>query len=271
VREEIRATHREWVGEDWLKVEQRADAIQGNLARRSLICRAGAMPAYRAAPAEAIERLWVRGAAAPEQGIGDVRGPKPLAMRLRGGAVIHIAEPTAKLMLAAVARHWPKAISFDQLLATMRDELQLGEGYAAGGTSERAVLRDALRAAYVTTLVDLHAGEPAWSAFVPAVSAKPRATALARLQAREMKPVANLLHFGMTSLNTVDRFLLAHANGERDRAAMAAVLRAAMARRLLPDPTSQPNEAYAAGLNGPMEQSVEASVQKLAANALFEG
>jgi hypothetical protein len=268
--EDLALAHPEWREHAWLDLEQHADYVQGNELRRSVICRAGSLPPSRQPPAEAVERLSARSAALPAVNELNLRSPQALPLRMRDGAVIQIAEPIAKYALAALARAWPGALTFEQLLAALRRDFQLGDGFAVEGSAERAALRQTLNAAYGAALVDLLAHPPA-TKFVPQATDKPLATPLARLQAREMKPVTNRLHQTVAGLTKVDRLVLAHLNGARDRAALANVLRAAVGRKLLADPAAQPNEAHEAGATGSMEQSVEAALAKLAGNAVLVG
>lgn len=269
VVDELKAANR-WGPADWLRWEQAADFIQGNFVRRSVVARASAVPADRVAPADAIERLFARSSAVPQGAVGDLRGQEPLPLRLRDGSVIQIAEPLAKLTLAAIARAWPATTGFDRILDVLRNDYQLGAGFASPDTNERAALRQVLTAAYTAGLIDLHADEAAWGTYTPQPPERPLATPLARFQAREFPVATNLLHYSVPSLNTVDRLILAHANGERDRAAFAAVLRAALSRGLIPDPNQDPNAAYNAGWADSAEASADVAVQKLAANGFFQ-
>src|SRR5206468_1620467 len=140
------------VAQDWRKVEQWVDCVQGGISRRSLICRGG-RPLSRNPLPPAIERLYLRPLAVP-----------------------------------------------------------------------------AVNQGYLTALIDLHEWPPR---FVPFVSEKPKATPLARFQARESTTATNAMNFVVQGLNRFDRVVLSHLNGARDRAAVLAVLRAAIGRGIL--------------------------------------
>jgi hypothetical protein len=99
------------------------------------------------------------------------------------------------------------------------------------------------------------------------IAEKPKATALARYQAREGTSVTNALHFLAVNLTKVQRLVLAHLNGARDRAALVAVLRNAIAKGVLPDPGSE--GGCEAGFVGSLEESVEGALARLAADAFL--
>ena len=119
---------------------------------------------------------------------------------------------------------------------------------------------------YMMMMLDLHVAPPA---YVPVAGEKPKATALARFQARESKSAANVLHTLVQNLNKTERLVLAHLNGTRDRAALVGVLKAAITKGILPDPAKSPAAAVEAGLSGPLEQALEKALSRVAAEAFL--
>ena len=248
------------LAQDWMKLEQYIDFVQGAFVRRSLLCRAGRQVFQFPRP-EVIERLILRALALPAVTQGDVRSNEPIPFRVSDGKTVDISDPLVKTTLAALARGWPRALSFEEMLAVIRSDLQFGGQFALPGSQEReAILHTALNL-YGLNMVDLH--EHA-AVFVPVASEKPKATALARYQARESKMVASLHHALVTTLSKTDRLVLAHLNGARDRGALMAVLRTAIGKGILPDPAKDPEAAAEAGLQGPLENVLEQSLGKLA-------
>ena len=75
--------------------------------------------------------------------------------------------------------------------------------------------------------------------------------------------------FLILNLSKVDRLVLAHLNGARDRNALIAVLKAAIAKGILPDSAKDQQAAYEAGLNGSLEKVIEQSLSKLAADGFL--
>ena len=248
------------LAQDWVKLEQYLDFIQGTFIRRSLVCRAD-KPIYRSMLPEVVERLSLRTLALPAVAQGDVRSNAPIPFRIADGKTLDITDPLVKTTLVALSRGWPRALSFEEMLVRMRTDLQFGEQFARPGSQERnAIVHTALNL-YGMNMVDLH--EHA-AVFMPVPTEKPKATPLARFQARESKAVASLRHQLVTTLSKADRLVLAHLNGARDRGALVAVLRAAIGKGILPDPAKDPQAAAEVGLQGPLETALEHSLAKLA-------
>ena len=125
---------------------------------------------------------------------------------------------------------------------------------------------NAMDACYAATLIELHE-HPADC--VQVAGEKPQATALARFQARESKSVTNVHHVLILTLSKVDRLVLAHLNGARDRSALVAVLKAAIAKGVLPDSANDPQAAAEVGLHGSLENVIEQSLSKLAGDGFL--
>ena len=111
---------------------------------------------------------------------------------------------------ACSARHFPEALPVRDLRRT------LGAGAA---DAERAVW-----AAVDADLVALHVRAPAYAA---SAGERPRASALARLQAEQAIDVTSLRHENVRMEEPAARLLLALLDGTRDRAALRADLAAA--------------------------------------------
>jgi hypothetical protein len=255
------------LAEDWLTRERYVDAVHGALARRSVICRAG-KPVARTPQPKAIEQLQLRALAVPVVNRGEIQSAAPLPFRMLDGTTLQVADPAVKTLLVSLARAWPGAISFDDLLQVIRATLQLGQQFAAPGSAERQSVLQAALACFSAGLIDLHQRAPF---YLPVANERPTATPLARYQARESRSVTNVLHVLVTSLNKVDRVVLSHLNGSRDRAALATVLKAAVTRGVLPDPDADPRAAADAGWHGDVAAMVEQSLAKLTGNALLVG
>jgi cyclopropane fatty-acyl-phospholipid synthase-like methyltransferase len=261
------AVERPELAADWRKLEQWVDYVLGAVARRSLICRAGRSVA-RSPQIQAVEGLHARALAVPAVGQADLNSSALMPFRLPDGGVLQIGEPMIKAVLISLARAWPGAVSFEALLQIMRSTLPIGGQFAAPGNMERAMVLQALSACYVTSLIELHDRPPE---FVTIATEKPKATPLARFQVRESKAATNAMHYLVPGLNKLDRVVLTHLNGTRDRAALMAVLKAAIAKGVLPDPKKDRAAASEAGFGTgvELEAVLEQSLAKLAAAALL--
>ena len=253
------------LGENLAALEQAIDLAQGTFIRRSLICRTGqtVSPLPRA---DGLERLLIRGQILPAMTQGDVRSTEPMPFRLADGKVIEIADPAAKIILVSLAHALPRAMSFEDMLNIARVNLQLGDQFSLPGSPDREAMLNVALNCYMMMMLDLHVAPPA---YVPVAGEKPKATALARFQARESKSAANVLHTLVQNLNKTERLVLAHLNGTRDRAALVGVLKAAITKGILPDPAKSPAAAVEAGLSGPLEQALEKALSRVAAEAFL--
>ena len=251
--------------ENWVTLEQSLDYVQGGFARRSLLCHAE-KPVSRVPHTGVIERLHARCRILPAVKQANIRSNEPMPFQFPDGVVVNINDVFVKTILVALARAWPQTMSFDEMVRVIRVDLQYGENFAATGSDERVTLMNATDACYAATLIDLHE-HPA--VYVQTASEKPQASALARFQARESKTVTNVHHILILNLSKVDRLVLAHLNGARDRNALIAVLKAAIAKGILPDSAKDQQAAYEAGLNGSLEKVIEQSLSKLAADGFL--
>jgi SAM-dependent methyltransferase len=178
--------------DDPVEREQYLDFFKGRLFRQTLLCHADA---DHGEP----DPLRVQGmlAASPAQPDGDpdagrvtFRGPK--------GASLTTDEPTAKAAMLALGEAWPDAVPVTDL----------GRGEA---------LYELLLQAYAANLVQLHVWTPS---LATTPSERPRASALARLQAAEGTRITNLRHATLEVTDDLGRHLIRLLDGTRDRTAL---------------------------------------------------
>jgi SAM-dependent methyltransferase len=127
-------------------------------------------------------------------------------------------DPLVAPLVRVLARHFPEALAVADLRRT------LGAG---AGDVERA-----LWAAVDADLVALHVEAPAYTEYC---GPRPRASALARLQARDAIDVTSLRHENVRMEEPAARRLLTLLDGTRDRAALRAELAADGGPELEPD------------------------------------
>jgi SAM-dependent methyltransferase len=173
-----------------LEREQYLDFFKGRMFRQSLLCHAGAEPSE---PAAAVVRGMLAASparAAGEAGAGRVefRGPR--------GATLTTDHEGVKDALTRLGDAWPEALP----VAALADGVE-----------------EALLQAYAANLVQLHVWAPP---LATARSARPRASALARLQASEGTRVTTLRHTSVDVPDELGRRLIVLLDGTRDRAAL---------------------------------------------------
>jgi SAM-dependent methyltransferase len=187
--------------------EQYLDFVVNRMFRQTLLCHQDLVLRRTVGP-EALAGTWL---AAPLV-VEEPAGPGgPALFRGPGGAHAQPRSDTFATALQAIGDAWPAAVAYDALLA-------------AAPQDERAALADALLEAHAAALVDVHHLPPA-----PAVRAgeRPRAGELARRQAAAGAPlVTTLRHSSVRIDDPLAAHLLTLLDGTRDRAALAAAVRA---------------------------------------------
>jgi SAM-dependent methyltransferase len=142
-------------------------------------------------------------------------------LRLRAASAepqVEHAHPLVVSLVRVLARHFPEALAASDLQRAL----------AVDG----AELERALWSAVDADLVALHAHAPVYAA---GAGERPRASALARLQAERSIDVTSLRHENVRMEEPAARLLLGLLDGTRDRAALRADLAAAGGPELPPD------------------------------------
>lgn len=190
--------------------EQLLDLLTERAFRQSLVCHADC------AASSQLDVTAVRGAYVvsaferqAETGAGSdaVGYVAPSGMRLRGD------DPVLAGALDSLQRAWPGGMWFDQLLPV--------DAVAEIRQSQADTLATTLLAAFVERAVELRSVALPLAA---SVEESPRASPLARLQARRAEVVTNLRH-DIVRLAPPARELLPYLDGTRDRRALADLCR----------------------------------------------
>ncbi len=131
---------------------------------------------------------------------------------------IRTSQPFGKAVLLALARSAPAYLAFEEI-----ERRALAIAGTDGGAPPEDLAENLLRAG-LSNLVRFKRRSPAFARRAPE---RPLATALARIQAAEDEWVASLLH-QLVKPSDLERFLLRRCDGTRDRAALAALVVAAV-------------------------------------------
>ena len=158
------------------------------------------------------------------------------------GSTLTTDHPLVIDALERAASAWPAAVWVRDLLGP------------EAGDAERGALCDALLRSYAANLVALHVHPPA---LTTTPGDTPRTSALVRHQARGGEVVTNLRHTSVRIEDELGRRLVTLLDGTRDRAALAAELRAALLERGEPVPDD-------------LAEGLERSLKGLARLALLE-
>ena len=214
--EEVRDTL-QGVSDDVVALEQYLDFLNNRPFRRTVLCHAERDVPRRPAP-EALWKLHVTGLAAPVSESPDLSGEGTEEFRAEA-TVISTNQPFTKTLLADLYQSWPRAVPVQSVLFRLQQQLYNEP------TKRAEFLRTAPSQLYETLLrfwlshvVALHVCPPA---FTLEPGERPRATPLARYQARtNSKRFFNLRHQPVP-LEGLDQLLVGMLDGTRDREQLA--------------------------------------------------
>jgi len=207
------------VATDAIRMEQYMDFLRNRMFRQTLLVHQGAA-IRRNLDGLALKGLLVTSSIRPES-------PEPV---LAEGAseVFHTASETkhtitdalTKSALVQLAQRWPRGLPFEELAALSHASLRQGAGVArvALSTEDLRSFGDRMLHAYAARVAELRVAEPR---LVAAVSARPVASPLARLQAERGTAVTNLRHEPVV-LPDLPRRMLPLLDGTRDIDALVA-------------------------------------------------
>ena len=191
---------------DRIEREQYVDFLTNRTFRRTLFCSADRAVAREASPAR-LRRLFVSSSVKPVSEHPLLANGVTESFRGENGQTFSSTHSLAKTTFVALAAVWPRALSFDELLAkTGADEVALA---------------DLLGSLHASGVVDLHATSPRCT---EVVGRFPRVTELARRQAAAGLLVTNQRNRVLKLDDPIARFLVRNLDGTRDRAALVRLL-----------------------------------------------
>jgi SAM-dependent methyltransferase len=200
---------------DLLQLEQYIDFLGGRMFRRTLLVHRE-VEVGRTTPASHLGQLQMSAMARPMQdGPFAVCSTEPVRFQNDESEAIVTDEPPLKAAFMELLSRWPASLSWDELWRGC--QARLAEGGIATGEGTRAALGQAMLRLFWSNLVALHAGP---LPFTTAVSERPTASRLARLQASAGVPICSRRH-RTVSLAPFDEALLTLLDGTRDKMAIA--------------------------------------------------
>lgn len=208
------------MAQDIIEMEQYMDFLRNRMFRQTLLCHDD-VTIQRTLMPERVRGLYIGSRARPVAAHPDIHTVSVGQFRSPDGATLSTDHPVSKAGLLYLARIWPRAVSFEDLLSTARSRLG---GDAEPETIPVSLAEDAtllganlLRAyGYSTQLVELHVHVPP---IVSEVIERPIASPVARFQAQDSTTVANLWH-NRVHLDPLQRHLLLLLDGAHDRIAL---------------------------------------------------
>jgi SAM-dependent methyltransferase len=202
--------------DDVVEREQLLDFLKQRMFRQTLLCRASATVDHTARP----ERLATLAAAGAITSAVDVQSGRVTFTSVGGGSLT-TDHPLLISALTTIGAHWPGAVWIADLAEEAGDGDVDASGDVEGDRGEPAdalaVLGEALLPCFAANLLRLHAVLPGLTITPPQ---RPRASPLARRQARERQLMTTLRHTSIQLEDDLGWRLVALLDGTRDRAAL---------------------------------------------------
>jgi methyltransferase-like protein len=248
-------------GASRLAIEQYKDFFSGRPFRRSILIKAPAAAGIeRGASPERMHPLHV----ASKLNFDPSQSDAQVSVYTDGrGRAITARDPAVRLALARLAEHYPETLTLQQLTAT--DVEGAAPARAEAETRVCGALFALLAADQaIVSALPRHVGR--------AATERPRAWALARIEAAARQPWVTSLQHDAVPLQPVHAVLLAHLDGSNDRQSLRArlveALRSGEVR--LPEPQSDQGPIDDARLATIAAHHVEETLSYLAEHALLE-
>jgi methyltransferase-like protein len=230
-------------------MEQYMDFLRNRMFRQTLLCHDSVALDYVLRP-EAAQRMWIGSAAKPVSQQSDMQSDAPEQFSTgdpRHGTLT-TRDPLMKAAMTHLSQIWPESKAFDDLLAAA------AQGQAIAAEQSRQLATRLLHC-YTRGLVEFSLSPPR---FVARVSDRPLASPYARRRAQEGPKVVNM-RLESTVLTEPARLVLQHLDGQHDRAALIALVRAWVDEKTSSDTPVQ------------AEQYVDQLLQSFARGALLVG
>jgi len=212
------------VAPNLIQMEQYLDFLRNRTFRQTLIVHEHHRPNYALHP-EKMSAFHLASPLKPQSATPDLVTTKPETFTGLNEMSLTTTDPIVKAAFVCLSKVWPRAVPFNELLTQARARLAAESNAPPQPATddERFVLGKAVLTAYAggtNNLIELWLRPPAFST---AVSDRPLASPLARLQAAS-GPVVSTLRHQVVTLSEFDRQLLPYLDGSRTRSAMLKAL-----------------------------------------------
>jgi SAM-dependent methyltransferase len=185
--------------------EQYLDFFRARAFRQTLLCHAGRKVSRPPSP-ESVFPLLVASTARPSNPKATVTTRQPVEFKAGNNSVIATEHPLVKAALMHLGARWPERIPFQALL----DHAASATGESA--SENRLPFAKVILATHAIGFVELHTFA---GGFTTAVSTKPCASSLARLQAPESAMIPTLRHTTLHLGDELSRKLVPLLDGTR--------------------------------------------------------
>ena len=224
--------------------------------RQTLLCREDASPTREPDP-EVLRSLYVGASTRPKSEGSDIASDEPVSFVSEKDGEVATPHPLSKAAFLELGAIWPRWVRVSDLLAAARARLSAAGGRLATAEDETRLLRF-LFGSFGANVTHLRSTP---CPFVTEISGRPRASALARLQARALTAVTNLRHESVRLEDPLAITFLELLDGTRDRTTIASEMAAALREK---DPVT-------AALASDVEKGIALNFDRVSRLALLEG
>jgi methyltransferase-like protein/2-polyprenyl-3-methyl-5-hydroxy-6-metoxy-1,4-benzoquinol methylase len=252
------------VARDTISLEQYMDLLCNRSGHRSLFCRQDMRRAYQWTP-ERLQTIRLAGQLQPVAGSIGLENDEPARFATADGRVLGTALPAAKVALELLAEAWPRSIAFEALLETVSERMKSAAHAEPFDQTQRDELGRTIIECVVNGFLEIHSDV---DRFTVAVSDRPQVGRWTLAEAEATGQVTNRRHEPV-SLDEMSHQLLKYLDGQRDRAALVALLVEAVNRGQLSILREGLPAGTGSGTMEILEQVLDQALDKLARHALL--
>lgn len=195
------------ISSDLIDLEQFVDFVRSRTFRRTLVCHRE-NEIVQTPPPSVMDNLFFSALVRPESAQPNINSDAREKFILDDGTSATTNSPLFKAALVTLFKRWPNAVSFEELLTAVNGTLS---PTADDASAMRTLLAAFLAKGYVTHVVAVHS-EP--FPLTTEISARPRASKLARIFSLKQSQVPNLRH-RLVGLSPLARLVTQLADGSR--------------------------------------------------------
>jgi methyltransferase-like protein len=197
--------------------EQYLDFMRGRAFRKTLLCHED-VPLDRSGKSVSIRSFYVSSQARPSSPAANFSPGAEESFASGSGAELTTANPLARALLWYLIESQPQRIPFEKLVSEVERRARQGLGFVPTPDQDLvSELRDFVWLTYSAGLLYLHVYVPP---FTTQVSARPVASPLARLEARDGDVITTLHHRSLRLGDSLQRGLVMLMDGTRDHNAL---------------------------------------------------
>ncbi|HTM53378.1 MAG TPA: class I SAM-dependent methyltransferase [Pirellulales bacterium] len=247
-----------------IPIEQHMDMLSNRVFRNSLVCLED-LPLRRHLDFDSLAGLYLAGNVRPVNPAANFAAVGTESFQTASKGLISTPTPALKIALAELGRRWPASIGFEALQSEIDAKLAAAGATAPLGIAERRGLGDNLVQCLATGVIQAYSEA---DSFITAVSARPQASPLARIEAAFGPIVTNRRHETVV-LDQISQNALVHLDGEHDWQSLLGILREAVEQGRLSILKDGLPIARHEVLGGILETALERCLAKIASNAFL--